>query len=117
MAYSNEYNALLAFFKSKLEPYSNIKQQLEMMVDGASANYQELHRLSYAAHVGLIHIRHRGITYQITRSSNIRNTAGFERYVLEVWDENRLWKDEPNLAVKFFRRNWEEWHTIRLLDK
>lgn len=117
MAYSQSYENLKKFLVDNLAPYPDVHDVLVTMTNGTSSLYHQFHDLSTKAHVGLIHVRHRGMTYQISRTSNVRNTAGYERYMLEDYHENKLWKDEPNVACKFFRRQWEEWFTIRLLDK
>lgn len=107
---------LKQFLIEYLKPYPNVEDAIKELTDGQSEAYHLFHAKSVEAHVGLLQIRQRGVTYQVNRKSNIRGTAAYERYIYAVNADNPLWKDDVNVACRTFRRNWDEWFTIRLND-
>ena len=104
------------FLKQVVPAYPALPALLDELTDGTSALYREFHRHATAGHIGTIHFKHSGITYQLVRLSSIRNTPGFERYKWGVWQEldNQTERNDPNVAYRLMVNSFLPWVTIRL---
>lgn len=105
---------LTEFLKVVLTPYPDVLAAIKLLTDGQSPEYDTFHELSTKEHVGIFQIRQRGLTYQLNRKSCIRGTAGYERYVYLLNENNPLWSDDVNVACRYFRSQWDPWFTIKL---
>lgn len=113
MANYNGYN-LAQLLESVLKAYPGVVPALDLLTDGLSPEYAAFHRESVKAHTGLIHFKHRGVVYQLTRVSNIRNTNGYERYTYAIWDDEHQQTDDPNIAYSIYIDEFLPWVTIPL---
>lgn len=113
MANYNGYN-LAQLLESVLKAYPGVVPALDLLTDGLSPEYVAFHRESIKAHTGLIHFKHRGVVYQLTRVSNIRNTNGYERYTYAIWDDEHQQADDPNIAYSIYIDEFLPWVTIPL---
>ena len=110
------YSALTLheFLAEVLKAY-DVETSLALLTDSMSSEYQAFHEKTVAAHTGLIAVNTLGVTYHITRVSNIRNTTGYERYTWEVFDNQTLdTLDQGNIAYRLFVEKWHDWVTIPL---
>lgn len=106
-------NTLDEFLHTVLKAYSDVEAVVDKIVDGQSNEFKGFHHFSVLDHVTTIHVRQQGKIWQINRSSNIRNTAGYERYVKAIWDVKELQYDERIVTYKCFIDEWLPWQTIR----
>lgn len=113
MANYNGYN-LAQLLESVLKAYPGVVPALDLLTDGLSPEYVAFHRESVKAHTGLIHFKHRGVVYQLTRVSNIRNTNGYERYTYAIWNDEHQQADDPNIAYSIYIDEFLPWVTIPL---
>lgn len=108
------YQTLDGFLMAVLKAYPTLKEVLDKFVDQSTDEYKAFHVLSLKDHVTLLHFRQHGVTFQLNRSSNIRYTAGYERYVLNEYDVEELQEDERIISYKPFIDEWLEWRTVPL---
>lgn len=113
MAKYDGYN-LAQLLEEVLKAYPGVVPALDLLTDGLSVEYAAFHRESVRAHTGLIHFKHRGVVYQLTRVSNIRNTNGYERYTYAIWNDEHQQADDPNIAYSIYIDEFLPWVTIRL---
>lgn len=113
MAKYDGYN-LAQVLEEVLLAYPGVVTALDLLTDGMSPEYVAFHRESLKAHTGLIHFKHRGVVYQLSRVSNIRNTSGHERYTYAVWNDEHMQEDDPNIAYSIYIDEFLPWVTIRL---
>lgn len=97
-----------------LKPYPDVLDGIKKITNMQTEEYRVFHTKALNEHVGTLEIRQRGITYQVNRKSNIRNTPAYERYIYAISDDNLLWKDDVNVACRYFKAHWNPWFTIRL---
>lgn len=116
MVLPSQYSTLKTldeFLNFVLKAYPDVETIVDKIVDGQSNEYKGFHHFSVLDHVTTIHVRQHGKIWQINRSSNIRNTAGYERYVKALWDVEELQYDERIVTYKCFIDEWLPWQTIR----
>lgn len=99
---------------SVLLAYPTAENVLNSIIDGSSDEYKAFHILSLKSHVTMIHVRQFGVTYQLSRVSNIRGSTGYERYVKSVWTKDPLQEDERIVTYKTFINKWLPWVTVKL---
>ena len=102
------------FLHLVLKAYPDVETIIDKFVDGQSDEYKGLHYFTVKDHVTVVHIRQHGKIWQVNRSSNIRKTAGYERYVKALWDVEELQYDERIVTYKCFIDEWLPWETVRL---
>ena len=105
---------LTEFLAKVLYAYPSVEAGIDRIVDGMSDEYKAFHILSLRVQVTTIWFRQRGYTWQVNRASNIRNTAGYERYVKTLWHHDPKQPDEHNIAYRTFSDKWYPWVTLRL---
>ncbi len=110
----NNVKTLDEFLKLVLKAYPTAEDCIDKIVDGISDEYKGFHHFSILDHVTTVAIRQHGKTYQVNRSSNIRNTAGYERYIKAHIDTEELQYDERIITYRPFIDEWLEWRTIGL---
>lgn len=117
MALPSKYSAIKTldeFLHLVLNAYPTVEDVVDKIVDGQSDEYKGFHHFSVLEHITAVHIRQQGKIWQVNRSSNIRNTAGYERYVKALWDVEELQYDERIVTYRCFMDGWLPWQTIRL---
>lgn len=102
------------FMRQLLLTYEGIPACLSKIVDTTTPEYAAFHRISLSEHIGFIEIRLRKETYWLTRVSNLRNTAGYDLYRYVLASRVRGEEDDPNIAFRFFRERWLDWHTVNM---
>lgn len=102
------------FMRQLLLTYKGIPACLDKIIDTTTPEYAAFHRISLGEHIGFIELRLRKETYWLTRKSNIRNTAGHDLYQYQLVSRVRGEEDDPNIAFRFFREKWLEWHTVNM---
>lgn len=66
-------------------------------------------------HFSGLQISQRGITYYITRTSNIRGTAGYELYTYDKWNNSEplnVTEQNPKYTYRLFSDKWYPWVTV-----
>jgi len=102
------------FLKIMLKAYPDVTVAIANMTDGSSDPYKGFHHFTTTSKITTVNIRQYGIVYQVNRSSNIRDTSGYERYVTAVVDDIEMQHDETVVTYRLFDDMWHPWVTIPL---
>lgn len=103
------------FLELILRAYPEVESVAKELADMSSEKAQAFHHYMVKEHYSGIKLLQRGLTYYITRVSNIRNTAGYEQYTSMLWNKADTANSQDNPAISYclFRSRWKEWTPIK----